>query len=196
VQDYIKIPARAAAETYFNENVRSFLWVGNIWYPDSMLNKKLPDYSGFYKAVNNSSVLGNYDEADYDEVTNNLTQAKSQYNGYFVLIVLAIGLMFLQQFIMSRSQKAVNELSSVDGSAAKTNKYMMILMPIMYGIFSFFYSAAFSIYMITNTVYSLITTVIINKIMDVVFAKKEAKAELERYERKKPTDMIKKSKKK
>jgi membrane protein insertase Oxa1/YidC/SpoIIIJ len=69
-------------------------------------------------------------------------------------------------------------------------------MPIMYGIFSFFYSAAFSIYMITNTTYSLITTLIINKIMDVVFAKKEAKAELERYERKKPTDSLKKSKKK
>jgi membrane protein insertase Oxa1/YidC/SpoIIIJ len=196
VQDYIKIPARAAAEAYFNENNRPFLWVGNIWYPDSMLNKKLPDYSGFYKAVNSSSVLANYDEAEYDEITYNLTGAKSQYNGYFVLIVLAIGLMFLQQFVMSRSQKDVSELSSVDGSAARTNKYMMIIMPIMYGIFSFFYSAAFSIYMITNTTYSLITTLIINKIMDVVFAKKEAKAELERYERKKPTDSLKKSKKK
>ena len=81
--------------------------------------------------------------------------------------------MLLQQFIMMRSQKAANELSSVDGSAAKTNKWMMILMPVIYGIFSFFYSAAFSIYMIVNTGYSLISTVIINKIVSVRFAKKE-----------------------
>jgi membrane protein insertase Oxa1/YidC/SpoIIIJ len=47
------------------------------------------------------------------------------------------------------------------------------MMPIMYGFFSFLYSAAFSIYMITNTCYSLITTLIINKAMDVSFAKRE-----------------------
>ena len=47
----------------------------------------------------------------------------------------------------------------------------MILMPIIYGVFSFFYSAAFSIYMITNTAFSLITTVVINKILDACYKK-------------------------
>ena len=111
-------------------------------------------------------------EEDYNEVTFNLDSEKNTYNGYFVLIVLAIGLMFLQQFVMMRSQKDANELSSLDGSAAKTNKYMMIIMPIMFGVFSFFYSAAFSIYMITNTLYGLISTLIINKITTVRFEKK------------------------
>ena len=81
--------------------------------------------------------------------------------------------MFLQQFIMMRSQKAANELSSVDGSAAKTNKWMMILMPIIFGVFSFFYSAAFSVYMITNTLYGLISTLIINKIVTVRYANRD-----------------------
>ena len=96
------------------------------------------------------------------------------FNGYFVLIVLAIGLMFLQQFISMRSQKDANELGTVDGTGASTNKWMMIMMPIIYGIFSFMYSAAFSLYMITSTLYGLISTVIINKVMDVNFAKQEA----------------------
>ena len=48
----------------------------------------------------------------------------------------------------------------------------MIIMPIMFGVFSFFYSAAFSIYMITNTLYGLISTLIINKITTVRFEKK------------------------
>ena len=77
---------------------------------------------------------------------------------------------------MMRSQKAANELSSVDGSAARTNKWMMIIMPIMFGLFSFMYSAAFSIYMIVNTLYGLISTLIINKVVTVRFANKEFKA--------------------
>ena len=77
--------------------------------------------------------------------------------------------MLLQQFIMMRTQKDTNELATVDGSGASANKWMMIIMPIMFGIFSFFYSAAFSVYMITNTFYGLITTLIINKIVTVKF---------------------------
>ena len=75
-------------------------------------------------------------------------------------------------------QKDANELSTVDGSGARTTKWMLIMMPLIYGIFSFFYSAAFSTYMITNTIYSLIMTLILNKIMNVVFARKEARGEL------------------
>ena len=106
-----------------------------------MLNKEVPDYAKFTSATTRAGVT--VSENDYNSVTFNLSEQKNNYNGYFVLIVLSIGLMFLQQFIMMRSQKAANELSSVDGSAARTNKWMMIIMPIMFGLFSFMYSAAF-----------------------------------------------------
>lgn len=177
VIDYVKLNAREAASEWYNENKASteLGWIGNLWYPDSMLNKKVPNYKDFSQSVTRamgSGVSATYEE-DYNEVTFNLEAEKNTYNGYFVLIVLAIGLMFLQQFVMMRSQKDANELSSVDGSAAKTNKYMMIIMPIMFGIFSFFYSAAFSIYMITNTLYGLISTLIINKITTVRFEKND-----------------------
>ena len=95
--------------------------------------------------------------------------------------MLSIGLMLLQQWISMRTNKSVNELGTVDGSGAKTNKWMMIMMPIIYGIFSFFYSASFSLYMITNTVFGIITMLIINKAVDVWFKKKEAKGELDAY---------------
>ncbi|MDE6598433.1 MAG: YidC/Oxa1 family membrane protein insertase [Clostridia bacterium] len=173
VMDFVRLNARSAAAAYYKSHRTTFIWVGNIWYPDSMLNKEVPNFSKFSSAVARavgSGVDASY-ETSYNEVTHDLGSQKKTYNGYFVLIVLAIGLMLLQQFIMMRSQKDANELSSVDGSGAKTNKWMMIMMPIIYGIFSFFYSAAFSIYMITNTLYGLITTLIINKVMDVSFAK-------------------------
>jgi len=186
VSEFVQINARrtAADKYYENSKVSRFGWIGNVWYPDSMLNKVVPNYSKFKSAISrasNGSDTASYEES-YNEVTYFLTHTENPedsakklpantYNGYFVLIVLAIGLMFLQQFIMSRAQKDANELSSVDGSAAKTNKWIMIMMPIMYGLFSFFYSAAFSTYMIISTVYSLISTLIINKIVEVRFEK-------------------------
>ena len=177
VRAFVRDNAGKATAAYYKENKNSFLWVKNIWYPDSLLNKEVPDFSNFGSSISKASVSSNYEES-YKAVTQYLEKEKDTFNGYFILIVLAIGLMFLQQFIAMRMQKDSNELSTVDGSGARTNKWMLIMMPIIYGIFSFFYSAAFSTYMITNTLYGLITMVILNKIMNVKFAKKEASGEL------------------
>ena len=183
IKDYMAEFARDASAQYYKENNQGFLWVGNIWYPDSMLNKEVPTFDKFVSSLSRASDLSNYEES-YNEVTAHLDKQKDTYNGYFVLIVLAIGMMFLSQFFMMRMQKDMNELGTVDGSGQRTNKWMLILMPIIYGVFSFFYSAAFSLYMITNTLYSFITTLIVNKALDVKFRKLEERQELDKYLRK------------
>ena len=188
VRNFVREGARKASADYYRGHKQNFLWVKNIWYPDSLLNKEVPKFSDFSSAISRATGSGmsaSYEES-YNEVTYYLrndgySDGKLEgktYNGYFILIVLAIGLMFLQQFISMRMQKDANELSTVDGSGARTTKWMLIIMPLIYGIFSFFYSAAFSTYMITNTIYSLIMTLILNKVMNVIFEKKEAKGEL------------------
>ena len=193
---YMEEPAALAVKEYYEAgNNNSFLWVKNIWYPDSTLNKEMPDFAKFKSTIIQAAITDADGEA-YEKVTSALVEQKNAYNGYFILIVLSIGLMLLQQWISMRSTKSVNELSTVDGSGARTNKMMMIMMPIMYGIFSFFYSASFSIYMITNTVYSLITMLIINKCVDVWFKKKEENGQLDEVLNKKAKKKKAKLKKK
>ena len=179
VAEFIQLNARRTSAEYYRKELKketSFLWIGNMWYPDSALNKEVPAFSNFLNSVSRASsgINSSYEES-YNEVTFNLKDEKDRANGYFVLILLSIGFMFLQQFIMMRSQKDANELSTVDGSAASTNKMMMVIMPVIFGIFSFFYSAAFSTYMIVNTVYGLISMLIINKIVTVRFDKNQNK---------------------
>jgi membrane protein insertase Oxa1/YidC/SpoIIIJ len=77
---------------------------------------------------------------------------------------------------MMRSQKEQQKFSSVDGQGASQQKMMLVIMTVMFAIFSFMYSSAFSIYMITSNVFSLISTIVINKLVDVHMAKKEAQA--------------------
>ena len=154
----------------------------------------MPSFDSFVSSLNRATNLANYEES-YNEVTYNLTAEKGTYNGYFVLIVLAIGMMFLSQFFTMRMQKSMSELGTVDGSGKRTNKWLLIIMPIIYGIFSFFYSAAFSIYMIVNTTYSFVTTLVVNKALDVKFRKLEERQELDKYLRK-PTKAEKQAGKK
>ena len=197
VREYVREGAAKESAKYYRTHKNNFLWVKNIWYPDSLLNKEVPTFSNFSSSISRATGSGlsaTYEES-YDAVTyylrnDGFSEGKLEgktFNGYFILIVLAIGLMFLQQFISMRMQKDSNDLSTVDGSGARTNKWMLIIMPLIYGVFSFFYSAAFSTYMISNTLYGLVTTVVLNKIMDVQFAKKEASGELFKKKNEKKT---------
>lgn len=176
VNHYLETPAALQVRDYYIENNNSFLWVRNLWYPDSMLNRELPDFDKFKSTVAKANIGDDYRDS-YEKVTAALGDQKEAYNGYFVLIVMSIGFMLLQQWISMRANKAVNDLSTVDGSGARTTKTMMIMMPIIYGLFSFFYSASFSIYMITNTIYSILTTLLINKLVDISFRRKEERGE-------------------
>ena len=72
------------------------------------------------------------------------------------------------------------ELSSVDGAngqAATQQKIMTWIMPIMFGIFAFIYSAGFSIYMVMSSILSTVFTLVINFCVEKAFGK--ARQEIE-----------------
>ena len=96
---------------------------------------------------------------------------KSQANGFFILIALSIGTILLQQVVTMRSQKEQQQFSTVDGQGASQQKMMLFMMTGMFAIFSFMYSSAFSIYMITSNLFSLASTLIINKFVDKKLSK-------------------------
>ena len=163
-----------AAEEAYNEYRMGFLWVKNIWLPDTSYQHPVQ-----YESELNSEEL-------YNKITYNLSDQKSAANGYYILIVISIGTMFLSQFIISKSQKAQNDLQTADGRGAKTQKVMLIIMPIIFGIFSFFYSAAFSIYMITGNIFSILSTVLTNFFIDRKFKKIEEQEIQEKYNKRIP----------
>ena len=115
-----------------------------------------------------------------------LDEVKSQPNGYLILVIISILTMLGSQFIMTKSQKAQMELQSVDGmngQAAQTSKMMMWMMPIMFGIFAFMYTASFSIYLIVSTVVSTLATLVINFFVEKGFEKRAKKEAEEAYEK-------------
>ena len=183
-EEYVKQAGRDAAESYYDQNKQGFLWVKNIWLPDVSYNHPVQGYDDFRSSASRVNVEITSDF--YEEVTANLSYEKGAANGYYVLIVISIGTMFLSQFIVAKSNKAQNELQTADGRGKKTQRVMMIVMPIIFGVFSFMYSAAFSIYMIVSNLFGIVSTVLINMVIDSKFKKIEEKEIQEKYNKRIP----------
>ena len=167
-------------------NNTKFLWIKNVWVTDAMYKNPVLEYKDFETAIatksgcscsttNKAAQIDAYKQDGYNKVTAKLDKQKDQYNGYFVLILLSIGTILLQQFITMRTQKEQQKYSSVDGQGAGQQKMMMVVMTGMFAIFSFMYSSAFSIYLIVSNIFSLCSTLVINKVVDKVSENKEAK---------------------
>ena len=150
-----------AADTYKEER-ESFLWVKNIWVQDRADKSPIQEY----KDIKGLGDVLNNGEETYNKLTIKLKNQTEAANGYYILVALTILTTLLSQFISMRANKDQMELQTVDGQGASTQKMMLWMMPIMMAIFAFIYTAAFSLYIITSTVLSTITTIIINKIVD------------------------------
>ncbi len=193
----------AVVKAYDNEVIghTSFLWIKNIWATDASYKHPVLEFNDFKAEVERQNFqVGNktanfsgvseytdvYDVEAYNKITAKLTTQKSQANGYYILIVLSIGTILLQQWISMRGQKEQQKYSSVDGQGASQQKMTMVIMTGMFAIFSFMYSSAFSIYMIMSNLLSLISTLIINKLVDISESKKEERALQEKYNKRFP----------
>jgi YidC/Oxa1 family membrane protein insertase len=185
---YMQNLGREAAAKSFTEGQNnegfSFFLTKNIYYADVAWVNPLQDYKSFCNSITKNIVMSDgstvkigsfIDEETYEEITANLSEMKSKPNGFFILVVLTILANLASQFISMRSQKAQRELQSADPSSQSMQKMMMFLMPVIFCVFAFIYSGAFSLYLITSSLFSALSTVVVNKIIDESFKKKAEK---------------------
>ena len=204
-RDYIEDKGSLAAANWFRaENDPSFLWIKNVWYPDVSYAHPIQDYDEFSKSFSKNIILANgqkaaigtiIDAGEYENLTAHLGEEKEQANGYFILIVVTIGLMVLQQFIMMKSQKEANQYQTVDGQGARTQKIMMVMLPLIYAITGLMWTAAFSIYIAVSSIIGILVTLISNFFIDRSFRRKEEAELIAKYRRKAPSAVQPKNKK-
>lgn len=178
----------AARESYISNRSKSVLfpWVKNLWVVDSPFKPAIPTYSNLSSTLFGKTNSTQFDEKKYDELTYDISEYKQtgfgKGNGLFILVALSILTMLLSTVIMNKTQKTQMELSSVDGAngqAATQQKMMTWIMPIMFGVFAFIYSAGFSIYMVTSSILSTCFTLAINFCVEKSFKHKINKKQAE-----------------
>ena len=190
VREYFVEGAQRAVKVTYDKKVKNdtdFFWIKNIWVTDAVYKHPVLGYKEFSSSIverrscscnSESKVKGipAYTKDGYATITEELATEKKDMNGYFVLIALSIGTILLQQFVSMRSQKEQQKYSSVDGQGASQQKMMLVIMTIMFAVFSFMYSSAFSIYLVVSNLFSLFSMLVINKLVDISAERKAAKA--------------------
>ncbi len=143
-----------------------WLWVNNIWQPDTMASV-IMDKATFEKIQIDNMTAFDDETVEYvkNEVIPNYdkieAKAKSVYsgksNGWFLLPLLAGAAMFLSSYVTMK-------MTPNQASTEKTGKMMMYLFPVIGIIAGLQSSAAFAIYWVISSLISMFTQIGITKI--------------------------------
>lgn len=157
----------------YEENMESFLWIENVFMPDSWadpvptesvykgtkignLNATLPDnivgvdkgYEGLIEPI-----VAEYNKTKFFDM--------KHWNGYLVLPILMLIINILQ--LVLAPQVKPEDQPGMDEEKIQqqkvTSKMMQFTLPIIMVIFAVLYSSAFSIYMLISSLYTFIFTV-------------------------------------
>ena len=189
LSDVIDKAQTAVYDAYYAEEGGlqvKWLWIKNVWSPDVPWRKPILDYNQFINNLGkfakdpNKSGLTDAQltqitsSENYQRITKKLHEdSQNKNNGYLVLPILSVGLSFLSQFISSRQQKKSGQ--QVEGAGAGSMKVMMIIMPLMMGFFALSYTAVFTVYIITNSIMTLLINLGSSGILALIDMKKEGK---------------------
>ena len=171
IDDYIKGEAEKAVVTKYGEIKNGFLWIKNIWRPDTS-GKVTLDYNNFVKTtkINKEEIT----QENYEKIMNPIQAEYKGWNGYFLLAILNGGLSFLSMFLSELVSKSRAKKKG-QPYVSTMNKSMTIVMPIIMALFMIFYNAAFGIYILTGSLFMCVTSPLITIIIDNIFEKKANK---------------------
>lgn len=187
-EDFARRQENAVFDKY-NEIKTNWLWIENIWRPDTTaspiasfesyanavkLKKKTDEQKAEYEAI----------KVEYEAIMNPLREKVRSANGYFILIILAAGVSFLsvtlgQSAIKDKkkkekqpvdegrilSAKGQKENPQPQATGAGATKVMKWILPIVMVIITLGYSAAFAIYIVTISAFGALANYLFNLIL-------------------------------
>lgn len=163
--------AEQAVLLKYNDVKDSFLWVSNVWMPDTSGNV-IPNYDRFLK-LTNIEESEQPTEQEYNTVMGILQEEHSGWNGYYILIILAGAITYFSQKIMQGKLKQDKQKNESGDTPQVNMNFLSILLPALMVIFTLSYSAAFALYIVMNSLMSMLITLISNKIIEHTDAKKQ-----------------------
>ena len=163
-------------EQYENSPESSnFLWIENYWIADSPLKNSIFTYDQFVSEIGSNNV-SEYEKTIYDSFMVSLNDQVGRVNGYFILAILSVAVSMLAIWIGNITTRKKGEPKT----KAPGSKVMMIVMPLIMGIFAIFYNSVFAIYMVTSQVIGVALTPLENLIINKWDAHQEKKEEEKR----------------
>lgn len=194
--------ASAAVVKKWNSIKSTWLWIDNIFVEDATTHP-FPSYEALKKLASNAGtyysdyVKNNINEESYTAISNIVhNDTTRDYNGYYILAILAGVVTYLSQFITDRHNKLKNKKAnnlaklSEQQTGAKTMQIMKFILPIIMIMFTITTTASFGIYILASNIASILIGEIITIIVDKLT--KKQRLEVEEVLEKEANRMIKK----
>lgn len=164
---------KPAVGEFFEENRESFLWVKNIWRPDTWASV-MPSYSEFTNGSLAMQGISGAQKVEYDVIYDAVATyaggyAGEAWNGLLILPVLSAALSFLSLKI---SQKTSGQMNT-DPTMQTSNKVMNVLMPLMMIFFVLMYTSALGVYFVSNSVFTILTSLALTPIVNRIYKNKD-----------------------
>ena len=163
----LKAEANEKALAKYDETKTSFLWIENIWLPDTTTNPVMK-YDNFIEKSKISE--DDITEEEYNLIMDDIKTNERSNNGIFALALLAAGINFLSTFVngLISKRKAIKQGIDPKLTANGTNKIMTIVMPLIMGVFTLFYNSAFGLYIVSGALITLITSPLVTLFVDML----------------------------
>jgi len=188
----ITTTAQEAVLVKYDQIKDSWLWVKNIWRPDTSV-ASFPDYDtfvnisnvktqSFYTNVVNSTTLSADEinaikaqwQDEYKTVTAKILTENTGWNGYYILVILAALITYFSaDFSQKQSLKKKKDEAVDENPTASATKLMKWFLPVIMVIFTLSYSGAFAIYIVINSLMSFIFSIIALEVFSRQDEKKE-----------------------
>jgi len=143
------------------QNKYSWLWVKNVWKPDSNTSQfvSFEDYAKHKKFNETEKEIA---KERYNFITETIDGKEQSNNGYYILMILAVVISFGSQFL------SIKVLSPKGQKLNTMNWVMMAIIPLSMIFFAWKSNVVFTIYIILNSLMSVLIsmaiTLILNKI--------------------------------
>lgn len=151
---------------------QGFLWIKSIWRPDSSAGSVLS-----YKSFKSTTKITDADvtEDAYNAIMSPIESKYKSWNGYFILAIISalstLGNFWIGNVITKARAKKKNKAYVNPGSS----KAMMFIMPVIMGLFTLFYNAAFGLYIVAGNLFALVTTPLVTILVEYMDERKSRK---------------------
>ena len=182
---------------YENELKESWLWIKNIYLPDTSVTpfpqfnayvnsakisfKGYTEENKYYSSVLNTSEyesdkVKELMKSEYELVTAKISQNyQGKWNGLFIIVVLSGLVTWLSSKISKMGQQKKQQVDANGNPMPDSSGVMTIILPIIMVYFTLSYTSIFSIYIVTNSLMSVLITFVYTKVRKTMKANYDKK---------------------
>lgn len=133
----------------------SWLWVKNVWKSDTSI-KQLVDFDQYADHMGLKDENREQAKARYEVITKVAEDVNPGQNGYYVLIISAVAISFLTQFLSAKLMTPKGQKINM------MNKIMFVVIPLTMFILALTSNVVFTLYIIVNSVMTAIISTILS----------------------------------